>query len=65
MPIQMVSAHAKAYQGLSTDTKPASPAEGSTFRAVDTAEEWTYYNGMWVMRPETEMLGYRLVATAI
>lgn len=35
------------YQGLSGDTKPASPPAGSTYHAVDTGEEWVYLDGMW------------------
>lgn len=35
------------YQGLSTDEKPSSPNEGSTFHAVDTGEQFVFYNGLW------------------
>jgi len=35
------------YQGLSTDIKPASTTEGSTFHVIDTGEEYVYYNGTW------------------
>jgi len=35
------------FQGLSTDTKPTAPPEGSTFHAVDTGEQYIYYDGTW------------------
>ena len=35
------------FQGLSTDDKPASPPEGSTFHAIDTGEEYVYFGGTW------------------
>ena len=35
------------FQGLSTDTKPLSPPEGSTFHAVDTGEQYVFYNDTW------------------
>ena len=35
------------FQGLSTDDKPSSPREGSTYHSVDTGEEWVFMNGMW------------------
>ena len=39
----------KRYQGLSTDEKPIDPVppEGSTFYAIDTGEEYIFYNGTW------------------
>ena len=35
------------FHGLSTDTKPDSPPEGSTFHAVDTGEQYVFYDGTW------------------
>ena len=35
------------FQGLSTDTKPTDVAEGATFHAVDTGEQYIYHNDMW------------------
>jgi hypothetical protein len=35
------------FQGLSTDDKPSTPAEGSTFHAVDTGEQYIFHNNMW------------------
>ena len=35
------------YQGLSTDAMPVDPPEGSTFHAVDTGEEFIYFDGTW------------------
>jgi hypothetical protein len=35
------------FHGLSTDAKPVSPPEGSTFHAVDTGEAYVYYDGTW------------------
>lgn len=35
------------FHGLSTDTKPSSPPEGSTYHSVDTGEQWVYYDGTW------------------
>ena len=35
------------FQGLSTDSKPVSPPEGSTFHAIDTGETYIYHSGMW------------------
>lgn len=35
------------FQGLSTDTKPTSPPEGSAYHVIDTGEEYVFYNGGW------------------
>lgn len=35
------------FQGLSTDTKPSDPPEGSTFHAIDTGEHYIYHDSMW------------------
>lgn len=35
------------FIGLSTDEKPSTPAEGSTFHAVDTGEEYVFHDGLW------------------
>ena len=37
----------QTFQGLSTDAKPTTPPEGSTFHAVDTGELYVYYDGLW------------------
>jgi len=37
----------QTFQGLSTDDKPTSPPEGSTYHAVDTGEQFVFYDGMW------------------
>jgi hypothetical protein len=37
----------KRYQGLSSDEKPSSVAEGSTFHIVDTGETYVFHNGAW------------------
>jgi len=34
--------------GSSADVKPDEAAEGSTFHAVDTGEEFIFHDGMWV-----------------
>jgi hypothetical protein len=46
MAVKMV-ATINRYQGLSTDALPESPPEGSTFHAIDTGEEYIYYDGTW------------------
>lgn len=48
MAIKLVT-KGKHYQGLSTDEKPIDPLppEGSTFHAIDTGEEYIFYNGTW------------------
>ena len=46
MAVSMI-ATIQRFQGLSTDIKPTSPPEGSTFHAVDTGEEYVYYDGTW------------------
>lgn len=47
MAVKMVST-IKRWQGLSTDTKPSSDVpEGSTYHAVDTGEEYVYFDGTW------------------
>jgi hypothetical protein len=43
----MISSY-KNFAGASTDEKPENVAEGSTFHAVDTGEEYVRHNGMWV-----------------
>ena len=35
------------FHGLSTDTLPTDPPEGSTYHAVDTGEQYVFYDGMW------------------
>jgi hypothetical protein len=35
------------FQGLSTDVKPSVPPEGSTYHAVDTGEEFVFFDGTW------------------
>ena len=35
------------FQGLSTDDKPVTPPEGSTYHAVDTGEKYVYFDGTW------------------
>ena len=35
------------FHGLSTDDKPETPPEGSTYHAVDTGEEYVFFDGMW------------------
>jgi hypothetical protein len=37
----------KRFNGISSDDKPDSPPEGSTFHMVDTGEKYIYHNGMW------------------
>lgn len=38
----------KRWQGLSTDTKPSSDVpEGATYHAIDTGDEYVYYDGTW------------------
>jgi len=37
----------QTFQGLSTDDKPTSPPEGSTYHAVETGEQFVFYDGMW------------------
>jgi len=36
------------WNGLSTDAKPDEAPEGSEYHAVDTGEQYIYYDGMWV-----------------
>lgn len=36
------------WNGASTDEKPETAPEGSTFHAVDTGEEFIFHNDMWV-----------------
>jgi len=35
------------FQGLSTDDKPTTPPEGSTYHAIDTGEEYVFFDGTW------------------
>lgn len=35
------------FHGLSTDVKPENPPEGSTYHAVDTGEEFVFFDGTW------------------
>lgn len=35
------------FQGLSTDDKPTNVPEGSTFHAIDTGQEFVFYDGGW------------------
>lgn len=35
------------FTGLSTDDRPASPSEGSTYHVIDTGEQEVFHNGMW------------------
>jgi len=37
----------KHFNGLSTDDFPTDQAEGSTYHAIDTGEQWIFTNGMW------------------
>lgn len=37
----------QCFQGLSTDTKPVSPPEGSTFHVIDTGDLYVFYNDTW------------------
>jgi hypothetical protein len=46
MAYQLVQSK-QEYIGLSADTKPEAASPGSTYHAVDTGEEWVYYNGVW------------------
>ena len=35
------------FNGVSSDAKPDSPPEGSTFHNVDTGERFIFHNDMW------------------
>ena len=35
------------YNGLSSDAKPDSPPEGSTFHNIDTGEKFIFHDGTW------------------
>jgi len=48
MTVKLASNTAKHYQGASTDDKPASQPEGSTYHAIDTGVHYIYHNDMWV-----------------
>lgn len=37
------------FAGLSSDEKPASAPEGSTYHSVDNGEKWVFYNNGWVL----------------
>jgi len=37
----------KRYQGLSSDEKPDSPPNGSTFHIIDTGETYVFHDGTW------------------
>lgn len=39
----------QVFNGLSTDDKPATAPEGSTFHAVDTGEQWVLHDDGWVL----------------
>ena len=39
----------QVFNGLSTDDKPSTAPEGSTFHAVDTGEQWIRHDDMWVL----------------
>ncbi len=40
----------QTYIGLSTDTKPSSPDEGSTFYETNTGRSWIYTGSAWTLR---------------
>jgi len=46
MAVRLVTAK-QVFIGLSTDTKPSSPPEGSTYHVLDTGEEYIFYNDTW------------------
>ena len=35
------------FNGVSSDAKPDSPPEGSTFHNIDTGEMFIFHNDMW------------------
>lgn len=35
------------FQGLSSDDKPTTPPEGSTYHVIDTGEQYIFFNGSW------------------
>jgi len=35
------------FNGLSSDSKPESPPEGSTFHVIDTGEKYIFHNDTW------------------
>ena len=37
----------KDYIGLSTESKPTSDVDGSTYLEVDTSDLYIYYKGTW------------------
>jgi hypothetical protein len=40
----------QTYIGLSTDTKPSSPDEGSTFYETNTGRSWIYTGSAWTLK---------------
>lgn len=40
----------QTYIGLSTDTKPTGPDEGSTFYETNTGRSWIYTGSAWALR---------------
>lgn len=42
-------ATSQRWNGVSTDDKPATAAEGSTFHAVDTGEQWVRHDDAWIL----------------
>ncbi len=55
MAVQVMPKVRSNYMGLSSDDKPSYSVNGSTFLAVDTGEQWIYFDGMWE-------LDYRMIA---
>jgi len=42
-----LEANIQRFNGISSDGKPESPPEGSTFHVIDTGEKYIFHNGTW------------------
>lgn len=42
-----IETNTQKFNGLSSDAKPESPPEGSTFHNIDTGEKFIFHDGMW------------------
>lgn len=46
MAVKLIS-NVNRWDGISSDEKPSTAPEGSTFHVVDTGEQYIWHNGTW------------------
>lgn len=42
-----IETNIQKFNGISSDAKPDSPPEGSTFHNIDTGEKFIFHDGTW------------------